>query len=65
MHSHNIGFLLLGITMMRGALRSRGIIVTRQRVRESIARVDPLSQLIMRTTILRRTYSVPTPNSLW
>jgi hypothetical protein len=52
--------------MMRGALRSRGITVTRQRVRESIARVDPLSQLIMRrTAILRRTYSVPTPNSLW
>ena len=52
--------------MMRGSLRARGIIVTRQRVISSMRRVDPLSQLIRRrTTTFRRQYSVPTPNSLW
>ena len=52
--------------MMRGSLRARGIIVTRQRVMDSMGRVDPLSQLLRRrTTTYRREYSVPTPNSLW
>ena len=52
--------------MMRGSLRARGVIVTRQRVIDSIGRVDPVSLVIRRrTTTYRRHYSVPTPNSLW
>ena len=55
-----------GLSMMRGSLRARGIIVTRQRVIDSMSRVDPLSQLLRhRTTTYRREYHVPTPNSLW
>ena len=43
-----------------------GIIVPRQRVVDSMHRVDPLSQIIRRrVTTYRRQYSVPAPNSLW
>ena len=55
-----------GVTMVRGALRAHGIITTRERIIDSMRRVDPLSQIIRRrVTTYRRRYSVPTPNSLW
>ena len=55
-----------GISMVRGALLARGIIVQRQRVIDAMHRVDPISQCLRRTvTIYRRQYSVPGPNSLW
>ena len=55
-----------GASMLRGGLRARGIIVQRQRVLESLHRVDPLSQILRRRiTTYRRQYSVPGPNSLW
>ena len=55
-----------GVSMVRGGLRARGVIVQRQRVLESLHRVDPLSQILRRRiTTYRRQYSVPGPNSLW
>ena len=54
-----------GASMVRGGLRARGIIVQRQRVLESLRRVDPLSQILrQRITTYRRQYSVPGPKSL-
>ena len=55
-----------GISMMYGGIRSRGIKVTRERVREAIKSVDPLGgALRWPAKIKRRPYSVGGPNSLW
>ncbi|KAI9523800.1 hypothetical protein NQZ68_024322 [Dissostichus eleginoides] len=57
-----------GYKMMVGHLNARGIRIQRQRVQESMRRVDPGGVLI-RTLQLnprrRRKYFVPAPNSLW
>ncbi|XP_034054342.1 uncharacterized protein LOC117534251 isoform X2 [Gymnodraco acuticeps] len=57
-----------GYKMMVGYLNARGIRIQRQRVQESMRRVDPGGVLI-RTLQLnprrRRKYFVPAPNSLW
>lgn len=56
-----------GETMMMGRLRAMDIIVTRERVRTVIRRVDPLNSALRwgGNTTSRRPYSVPGPNSLW
>ena len=55
-----------GERMVICALAAKNIKVKRERVRESIFRVDPVNRLLRRpTSIRRRVYSVPTPNSLW
>lgn len=55
-----------GQVMLMGHLRSRGVIVPRHHLRDSIVRIDPLSsQLRWRDAVQRRTYSVPHANSLW
>ena len=55
-----------GERMIIGWFRGRGIRVPRWRIRESVARVDPISRDLRRRTVTtRRIYSVPTPNSLW
>ena len=55
-----------GESFIIGACRSRGIHVQRWRIRGAISTVDPVSRALRRTTsIIRRTYSVPAPNSLW
>ena len=55
-----------GESYIIGACRSRNLHVQRWRIREAILRVDPVSRALRRTTsIIRRTYSVPAPNSLW
>ena len=55
-----------GETYVIGACSSRGIFVQRQRVREAIKIVDPISRALRRTvSIVRRVYSVPGPNALW
>jgi len=55
-----------GITMMWGHLRSMSIHVPRRKVSESLHRVNPISVLTRQcTTVSRRAYSVPAPNSLW
>lgn len=52
--------------MMVGYLRARGKVVQRRKVRAILADVDPLGTASRWSRgIQRRTYSVPTPNSLW
>jgi len=54
------------VQMMSGYLRASGLVVQRHRVRQSLNRVDPLgSACRWGRAVTRRTYSVPTPNSLW
>ena len=55
-----------GSIMVWGQLKAYGIIVPRQRVRDSLHRVSP-DGIRMRTTttICRRVYSVPSSNALW
>ena len=56
----------IGISMIMGHLRSCNIHVSRQRVRDSLVQLSPLSVLMRSlTTASRRQYSVPAPNSLW
>lgn len=55
-----------GERMVVGALKGYGVKVQRERVRQSIRRIDPVSrELRRRTAIHRRVYSVRTPNALW
>lgn len=55
-----------GETYIRGSIAGRGLRVQRDRIRDSLRRVDPVSRSLRRTrTILRRQYRVPGPNSLW
>lgn len=56
----------IGVSMLQGHLKSLGKRVQRQRIRESVLRVNPMRALVRwRQTITRRTYWVPGPNSLW
>ena len=55
-----------GSSMIRGYFRSRGIRIQRDRIRKSLARIDPRNARIRWViTISRRAYCVPGPNSLW
>lgn len=55
-----------GEKTISGQLRSRGVRVQRQRVRESLHRVDPSGvRARCRNVLHRRQYSVPSPNALW
>ena len=55
-----------GESYVRGALRGRGIWIQRYRVRDTLARIDPVGRAVRRTyEICRRTYNVATPNQLW
>ena len=55
-----------GITMMWGHLRSMSVHVPRRRVSESLHRVNPAAVRARQcTTVSRRAYTVPAPNSLW
>lgn len=55
-----------GQVLLRSMLEAQGIIVQRDRLRESVKRVDPEhSNSRWRQEISRRTYNVPGPNSLW
>lgn len=56
----------VGERYMIGALRNQGIRVQRRLIRESISRVDPIGKAYRRArAIVRRQYSVHSPNSLW
>ena len=56
----------LGELMLTGALKSNGIIIQRQRLRDTVMRVDPVARLMRRRcTVQRRTYSVTGANALW
>ena len=55
-----------GETFVLGALRQRGIITQRRRVREAICQVDPLTRAMRRSVaVIRRVYNVSCPNALW
>ena len=57
-----------GETMVLGSLRGRGIFVfvQRNRIRSAIIEVDPVNRALRRTvSIIRRSYNVASPNSLW
>ncbi|KAH9835205.1 uncharacterized protein C8Q71DRAFT_710059 [Rhodofomes roseus] len=55
-----------GITMMLGLLRGNlGIHVSRERVRQSLLRIDPVRRVFDRIRIERRKYQVAGPNALW
>ena len=51
--------------MIRGYLTSINIILQRKRIRDSLARVEPLNHLMRCQPIVRRVYRVPGANSLW
>ena len=55
-----------GETYVLGALRAQQVFVQRNRVREALQVVDPVSRAVRQTTaVIRRQYRVPGPNSLW
>ena len=57
---------LIEWSMISGHLKSLGLRVQRQRVRESIVRVDPANVRVRWASVVYRwAYSVPGPNSLW
>ena len=57
---------LVGYSVVSGHLRSLGVRVQRNRIRESIARVDPgNSRIRWAVVISRRAYSVAGPKSVW
>ncbi|XP_063964871.1 uncharacterized protein LOC129282611 [Lytechinus pictus] len=57
----------LGPNAVMARLRGRGIMVQRQRVRDSMLRTDPegAAERAMRPQLYRRRYRVTGPNSLW
>jgi hypothetical protein len=65
----NIGHslvLFLGLRLVEGGLRAKKLKIQQNRVRESIARVNPVLSAVRRHSfkIVRRKYSVPCPNAL-
>ena len=55
-----------GVGLVQGALRSRGLRIQRRRVIEALQRLDPVMSVLRQSRrIIRRTYQVPGPNSLW
>lgn len=55
-----------GLRMVQGALKQRSLEVQRDRVLQSLRRVDPVTTSLRNgRQIIRRTYNVPCPNALW
>ena len=55
-----------GYRIIEGVLRSEGVLIQRERVRQSLSRVDPAGAQRRLTRVLhRRQYQVPSPNALW
>ncbi|KAI0077128.1 hypothetical protein K474DRAFT_1562219, partial [Panus rudis PR-1116 ss-1] len=54
-----------GVIMMRGYLRAMGIDISKERVRQSLLRVNPVERIFERVRIERRKYQVAGPNALW
>ncbi len=56
----------IGHSMVCGRLRSLGIKVNRERIREAVRRTDPLNTALRWNTVTQRIpYTVSGPNSLW
>ena len=58
-------FRRAGVSMLDGMLRQSGHHLPRNRIRESLMRIDPVHRVFQCIRIRRRVYSVPGPNSLW
>ncbi|KAJ6501015.1 hypothetical protein DFH09DRAFT_1252122 [Mycena vulgaris] len=58
-------FRRAGLAMLDGMLRRLGHRVPRERVRQSLLRIDPVRRIFERIRIRRRIYSVAGPNALW
>ena len=55
-----------GLTLVEGHIRRLNLRVSRERIHQSLLRIDPVNvSLRSNQTIHRRQYSVPGPNSLW
>lgn len=54
-----------GISMLYGMLRRLGHRVSRERIRGSLMRIDPVQRVFQRIKIRRRVYSVAGPMALW
>ena len=59
------GFTRAGVTVLHGMLLSKGLRVSRERIRCSLVRVDPDSRVFRSPPIRRRAYEVPGPNAIW
>ena len=56
----------MGDKSVEGALKARGIVVQRSRIRDIMYQVDPNGvQHRLGNTLQRRTYNVESPNALW
>ena len=61
-----LSFPNCGQRMMDGHLRAQGIVVQRERIRESLRRTDPAGVILrQRLALVPRAYHVPHPNALW
>jgi hypothetical protein len=58
-------FRRAGVTMLGGMLQRLGYRISRERITQSLVRIDPVQRVFQRIQIRRRVYSVPGPNSLW
>ncbi|KAJ7199943.1 hypothetical protein GGX14DRAFT_372621 [Mycena pura] len=58
-------FRRAGLGMLDGMLRRLGHRVQRERITQSLLRIDPVRRIFERIRIRRRIYSVPGPNYLW
>eukprot|EP00112_Aurelia_sp_Birch-Aquarium-sp1_P025582 Seg858.1 transcript_id=Seg858.1/GoldUCD/mRNA.D3Y31 product="hypothetical protein" protein_id=Seg858.1/GoldUCD/D3Y31 len=55
-----------GIVMIQAELRRKGFWISRNRIRSSLIRIDPISTLARtKASTCRRVYKVAAPNSLW
>lgn len=54
-----------GLRMLDGMLRALGHHISRNRVRASLLRIDPVRRVFERIRIRRREYRVAGPNALW
>jgi hypothetical protein len=54
-----------GLRYLISFLRTHGVKVQKERVRQSLRRVDRLGQVLRRHVITRRQYFSPRPNSVW
>ena len=55
-----------GEKMVLGLIRSQGYKIQKERVRQSLHRVDPIGVALRSRRVLhRRLYKVPSPNSIW
>lgn len=55
-----------GLRMVQGSLRQQGFRVQRARILHSLRRVDPITSTLRNSRrIIRRSYNVCNPNSLW